>query len=152
MNYSYQNHRYIYKMKTFKIFLLISIFPLFARSQDEIGLNYNQIKNRYSAMNSLTLEVSFLKHRIIVKNSIGDYSIVYDFDNNKCVRELLLFPKIDQNCWVKKIEKEGWVYSSMLGRYSLKKDGKRYFGQINMYPSALRYLMFEMKSGAWIYE
>jgi hypothetical protein len=121
-------------------------------SQDEIGLNYNQIKNRYLSMSSLTLEVNFLKQRIIVKNTIEDYSIVYDFDNNKCVRELLLFPKIDQDCWVKKIEREGWVYSSIMGRYSLKKDGKRYFGQINMYPSSLKYLMFEMKSGAWIYE
>jgi hypothetical protein len=139
-------------MKTIKFFLLIFLFPFLAMSQDEIGMNYNQIKSRYSAMNSLTLELNFLKQRIIVRNTIEDYNIVYDFDNNRCVRELLLFPKIDQDCWVKRIEKEGWSYNGMMGRYSLKKDGKRYFGQINMYPSSLRYLMFEMKSGAWIYE
>jgi hypothetical protein len=139
-------------MKRLKYFLLFSLLPFFAMSQDEIGLNYNQIMNRYSGMNSLIMSVNSFKQRIIVNNIIEDYSIVYDFDNNRCVRELLLFPKIDQNCWVKKIEKEGWVYNSLIGRYSLKRDGKRYFGQINMYPSSLRYLMFEMKSGAWIYE
>jgi hypothetical protein len=138
-------------MKRLKYFLLFSLLPFFAMSQDEIGLNYNQIMNRYSGMNSLIMSVNSFKQRIIVNNIIEDYSIVYDFDNNRCVRELLLFPKIDQNCWVKKIEKEGWVYNSLIGRYSLKRGGKRYFGQINMYPSSLRYLMFEMKSGAWIY-
>jgi hypothetical protein len=152
MNYSYQKHRYIYKMKIASLFLLIFLFPLLALSQDEIGLSYNQIKNKYAAVGSLPREVNFLKQRIIVKNTIEDYCIVYDFDNNECVRELLLFPKIDQACWIKKIEKEGWVYNSMVGRYSLKKNGERYFGQISMYPSSLRYLMFEMKSGAWIYE
>jgi hypothetical protein len=152
MNYSYQNHRYIYEMKSFKVFLLIFLLPLFAIGQDEIGMNYNQIKNRYTAMGSSNLDVGLFKQRIIIKNTIEDYSIVYDFDNNRCVKELLLFPKIDQDCWVKKIKKEGWIYSSLLNRYSLKKEGRRYFGQISMYPSALKYLMFEMKSGAWIYE
>ena len=139
-------------MKIIKCLLLILLFPFSVMSQDEIGQNYNQIKSRYSAINSLMLETSFLKQRIIVRNTIEDYNIVFDFDNNRCVKELLLFPKIDQDCWIKKIEKEGWVYNGVIGRYSLRKGGKRYFGQINMYPSSLKYLMFEIKSGAWIYE
>ncbi|MFL5729018.1 MAG: hypothetical protein ACJ75J_05965 [Cytophagaceae bacterium] len=139
-------------MKNLVFILLLLIFSVPGFAQEELGMNYEKVKTRYESMHLATLELSFLQQRIIVKNNINDYCLIYDFENDKCFREILLFPKIDQDCWIKKIEEQGWEYNKVVKRYSLKKDGKRYFGQISLYPSALKYLAFEMKSGAWIYE
>jgi len=135
-----------------RLLILISLcyFPLLCHSQDGIGKTPEQILAMYPK--SAEVEQEVLSNKLFIKNKTEGWKREFDFDKGKCLVEKLYFLRSQKAEWEKKILTEGWKYNALWHWYFLKKGAHKYYAEYTLNDWDLDYLLFEIKSAAWMDE
>ncbi len=135
-----------------KLLILIAFsgFSLFCQAQDAIGKTQNQVLAQYPVSASQEQEV--LSSKIFIKNKTEHWKREFDFENGKCLVEKFYFPRSEEAQWKKNIEAQGWKYNKLWHWYFIKKGDRKFYAEFLLNDWDLEYLLFEIKSAAWMDE